>query len=136
MKRASVVRPDAAEEARTRLLVEIGKRIRERRDAIEMTQGKLGKILGVSTTTISNWENPDRPKAHTFRLEHLPGICAALRVTPDALIPYDESIGKSAGSLHAALGEKLAAALAQLPSEAHESLWAVVGRFSRPSPRG
>lgn len=68
----------------------IGQRIKVARNAAGITQGDLGKRMGVSGSAIAQYETDNRnPK-----IETLQRIADALGVTPTYLIGYDEKIIK------------------------------------------
>lgn len=61
---------------------EIGKRIRQYREAQKLTQKQLAEQLGVSNTRISNWEQGlNRPDA-----DILATLCRVLNVSPSELL--------------------------------------------------
>ena len=61
---------------------EIGSRIRKYREERGLNQKQLAKIIGVSNSRISNWEQGlNRPDA-----DILASICRALKVSPSQLL--------------------------------------------------
>ena len=61
---------------------EIGSRIRKYREESNLSQKQLAKILGVSNSRVSNWEQGiNRPDA-----DILAAICVALDVSPSLLL--------------------------------------------------
>lgn len=60
----------------------IGALIKELRDKNHFTQTQLARSLGVSRTTVNNWEiNISEPK-----LERIGDLCSILHTTPDYLL--------------------------------------------------
>ena len=63
-------------------MAEIGKRIKDRREHLQMTQEELGQIFGISAQAVSNWENdvacPD--------ISILPELAELLGVSVDELL--------------------------------------------------
>lgn len=61
---------------------EIGPRIRKYREAQNLSQKELAKLIGVSNSRISNWEQGiNRPD-----VDILASICEALKVSPSELL--------------------------------------------------
>ena len=61
---------------------EIGPRIRKYREAQNLSQKELAKLIGVSNSRISNWEQGiNRPDVNI-----LASICKALKVSPSELL--------------------------------------------------
>ncbi len=61
---------------------EIGKRIRQYREARQLTQKQLAEQLGISNTRVSNWEQGlNRPDA-----DILAALCRVLDVSPSELL--------------------------------------------------
>lgn len=56
-------------------------RLRERRLALHLTQGDLGRAIGVSTTTVCTWERGALPRA-----DRLKALAHALGVSSDRLL--------------------------------------------------
>ena len=60
----------------------IGKQIKERREALGMTQMALAKMLGVYNTTVSQWERGNKiPDIKCW-----PALCKALECTESDLV--------------------------------------------------
>ena len=59
------------------ILVEIGKKIKEYRTLCGYTQEKLAELIGVSTNSISAWENGK----YKVNKEHLELLCSTLHIT-------------------------------------------------------
>lgn len=65
---------------------ELGARIREFRERLDISQKELAAKLGVSNARLSNWEQGiNRPDVDT-----LPLLCQALKVSPNALLNVDQ----------------------------------------------
>lgn len=61
---------------------EIGPRIRKYREAQNLSQKELAKLIGVSNSRVSNWEQGiNRPD-----VDILAAICEALKVSPTELL--------------------------------------------------
>ncbi len=61
---------------------EIGKRIRQYREARKLTQKELAERLGISNTRVSNWEQGlNRPDA-----DILAALCRVLHISPSELL--------------------------------------------------
>ena len=66
---------------------ELGARIREFRERLDISQKELAAKLGVSSARLSNWEQGiNRPDVDT-----LPMICQALDISPNALLNVDQA---------------------------------------------
>ncbi|WP_395077501.1 helix-turn-helix domain-containing protein, partial [Hyphococcus sp.] len=63
-------------------LMEIGKRIRETRQRLNMTQGDLAKKIGAEQPTVSGWETDDTRRPSRAMI---PRLAKALKVTPHFL---------------------------------------------------
>ncbi|MEI7219086.1 helix-turn-helix domain-containing protein [Pectobacterium carotovorum] len=65
-------------------------RIREARKGLKLSGQELGKMIGVSKSTVSQWEN-----GSTFpRGENLTRLCKALRTTPEWIL-YGKEVSQS-----------------------------------------
>lgn len=61
---------------------EIGSRIRKYREAKKISQKELARLIGVSSSRVSNWEQGiNRPD-----VDFLASICKALQVSPSELL--------------------------------------------------
>lgn len=61
--------------------------IRTKRKELQLTQGELGKLCGVSKTTVVNWEQGiNKPKG-----EHLVTLTKALKVSAEAILTGSET---------------------------------------------
>jgi transcriptional regulator with XRE-family HTH domain len=58
------------------------KTLRQWRDAAYLTQGELADKIGVTLTSISNWEIGTKQP----RVKNLRALAAALSITPDQII--------------------------------------------------
>lgn len=90
--------------ADTRLLIEIGRRIRLRRKQLEYTQEKLAELMDVSVQMISNLEQGKK----AIRPENLVKLCFFLSIDADYILT-----GKRAHAVHDEVWEKYAS----LPQE-------------------
>jgi transcriptional regulator with XRE-family HTH domain len=70
-----------------RFLERVGDRVRERRQAAELTQAELGEKCGLHRTFVGSVERGERNLA----LLSLKRIAKALRTTPAVLLGGDES---------------------------------------------
>lgn len=61
----------------------IGKRIKERRKELELTQEQVGKIIGVTKSTIQRYENG---LIKDLKMPVIQAIANALRVNPDWIV--------------------------------------------------
>ncbi len=73
-------------------IVNIGKRIKERRKALKMSADELGKKLGKDRSTIYRYEKGD---IENLPLDILEPIAAALNTTPQFLMGWEEKIKKN-----------------------------------------
>ncbi len=64
-----------------------GKTIRSLREAKGLTQLYLASFVGVTTDTVSRWENG---KTQTIKKENLERLAEALEVAPEELLPREE----------------------------------------------
>ncbi|MQB01580.1 MAG: helix-turn-helix domain-containing protein [Actinobacteria bacterium] len=64
-----------------------GRRIRERREALDMSQTDLAALIGVNQSTLSRWESGDYAPLH----HHVHPIAKALGVDPAAIFTYEET---------------------------------------------
>lgn len=65
---------------------ELGSRIKEFRERLDISQKELAAKLGVSSARLSNWEQGiNRPDVDT-----LPILCQALEISPNALLNVDQ----------------------------------------------
>jgi len=60
-------------------------RVAELRKQLDLTQRQLAEMVGVTETTIRNWEN-NRSGVEWF--ERIAKLCEALQCTPDKLFEY------------------------------------------------
>jgi putative transcriptional regulator len=60
-------------------------RVAELRKQLDLTQRQLADMVGVTETTIRNWEN-NRSGIEWF--ERIAKLCEALQCTPDKLFEY------------------------------------------------
>lgn len=60
-----------------------GERLRKAREERHLSQGELGKLIGLNRTAVSNLEKGDR----LFPIHLMPRLTAALRTTDAALLP-------------------------------------------------
>ena len=67
--------------------INIGKRIRQRREELHMTQTDLGKKVEKSTQVISNWERGYTP---TINYDDITKLAATLNVAVDWLLGTEE----------------------------------------------
>ncbi len=65
----------------TKIKREIGIRIKRAREAAGLSQGELGKIVGVTQQQVSNWESG----THAPNSIHIEPLCKALRLSPTEL---------------------------------------------------
>ena len=70
-------------------LQRLGDRVRERRQAMNLTQEALGEKCGLHRTFVGSVERGERNAA----ILSLRKIAKALRVTPDELLRESESVG-------------------------------------------
>ena len=70
----------------------IGARIREARRASGIQQEELAERVGLTRTSISNYERGTQ----NLTVESLYAICAALKIEPYTLLPSLEEVGKIA----------------------------------------
>lgn len=63
-----------------------GKRIRERRALLNMSQVALATEVGVHQTTVSKWEKGEVAPSHY----HIPRVAAALHADPAVLFEYPQ----------------------------------------------
>ncbi len=78
------------------LYEKLGKNIRKVRKAKKMTQAELSKALGVSTTSIVNYELGQRK----ISLENIVKLCTFYELTCDELIPLEHNQELAIISLH------------------------------------
>ena len=64
----------------------LGKRLRELREELKMTQARLARELGISPNAISQYENGDRQPNY----EVLKKICKFFSVTADDMLGFEE----------------------------------------------
>jgi transcriptional regulator with XRE-family HTH domain len=60
------------------------------REANQLTQLELAQIVGVTETTIANWE---KGRSGTEWIDRLIRLCAALKCTPEDLLTYIPQVG-------------------------------------------
>jgi transcriptional regulator with XRE-family HTH domain len=69
-------------------MIDVGKRIRERRKSLGLTGVDVSKAVGIGQSTLSQIENGSSPTLDTFLK-----ICTALSINPSELLsnekPYD-----------------------------------------------
>lgn len=68
-------------------------RVAELRKRLDLTQRQLADMVGVTETTVRNWEN-NRSGVDWF--ERIAKLCDALQCDPGELIAYQE-VGKEEG---------------------------------------
>lgn len=68
-------------------VIQIGRRIRERRNELKISADELGKRIGKDRSTIFRYEKGEIEK---LPLEILDPIAAALNTTPEVLLGWDE----------------------------------------------
>ncbi|MBD2211889.1 helix-turn-helix transcriptional regulator [Nostoc linckia FACHB-104] len=66
-------------------------RVAELRKRSDLTQRELANLIGVTETTVRNWEN-NRSGVEWF--ERIAKLCTALNCTPNELFGY-EKVGES-----------------------------------------
>lgn len=74
----------------------LGKNIRKVRKAKKMTQGELAEVLGVSKTSVTNYELGQRK----ISLESIVKLCSFYELTCDELIPLEHNQELAIISLH------------------------------------
>ncbi len=76
----------------------IGKRIGERRQALQMTLAELGDRVGVGASTVRKWE---AGLIKNMRSDKIKNVAAALDVTPAYLMGWDEIQNVNVDNIHA-----------------------------------
>jgi transcriptional regulator with XRE-family HTH domain len=94
---------------------ELGSKIRQRRDAIGMTQSTLAAKAGVSRTSITNMELGGQ----TILVHQLLNIAKALKVAPATLIPKE--VARSRPDPEVEFSEDVQQLLARLEPTANRS---------------
>lgn len=67
-------------------MIPVGQRIRDEREAADLSQAELAERLGCTQTAISYWESGSR----VLRVDDLINVARALGVPPSALLPDDD----------------------------------------------
>ena len=98
---------------------EIGDRIRDNRLILGLTQGELGKNLGVSDVTVSKWESGlNHPKG-----SHLLSLANVLNTTTEWLLTGKGTATQSAGTTSNVQSAPLGSALVPVLSYVQAGAW-------------
>ena len=68
--------------------MKIGEKIRQQRRLLDIKQGELSKLVGVSLKTIQRWENGERSP----RLDEITKLAEALKVSSNYLMEQEETL--------------------------------------------
>jgi len=80
------------------MLESMGKRIKDKREGLEMTLADLGGKVGVQASTVRKWETG---YIKDIRSDKIQKIADALGVTPAYLMGWDESRNVKVDNVHA-----------------------------------
>lgn len=90
----------------------IGARIARRRHQLDWSQIELARRLGVSPSTVANWERgASYPKKKLGKVEQVLGIALEDEPQPDPDLPTPEEMGRLREHIREVLGDSRAAAL-------------------------
>lgn len=96
----------------------IGIKIRQARKAKGMKQADLAKLIGISNTTISGWENgTSRPD-----VDMLEKLCGALDVSPNYFFGIEDNSASAPINTDAEAEEEISEEVLQIYNELHELL--------------
>jgi transcriptional regulator with XRE-family HTH domain len=108
--------------------IEIGRRIKQRREELGMTQDELGKILSLNKSTIQRYETG---KITKIKLPVLQSIANALDVSPDWLALKTDTPAKPAEQARPQISdEDIAFALFQGSEGVTEEMYEEVKRYA------